>query len=183
MAPFAPQYRGGQSAASLIVALAGGKPYDTTLSFEEIAEQLEVGADDLVRIRSGIARAKLRLLRDHMRALEAVPGKGYRIIRPGEHARLATHHRRKSDRQVKRAIATIQGANENDMTDVERERNRKVGMALSLLYERQADVENRVARLEDLMLGKHKPQTIRGEVVEPTAIEPPAGEGPGDEEG
>jgi len=171
MSPFESTYRDGKSAASLIVALAADKPYDTILGYGEIAAQLGIAEDDLPRIRSGIARAKPRLLRDHLRALEAVPGKGYRIIRPGEHARLATHHRKKSDRQIKRAIATIKGADERDMTDTERERHRKVGMALSLLHERQVETEKRVDRLEALMLGKSKPKIVPGTVVQPQAIE------------
>jgi hypothetical protein len=171
MPPFTPSYRDGQSAASLIIALAKDKPYDYIISYEEIAEQLGIEADDLMRIRSAAARAKPRLLREHLRAIEAVPRKGYRILPPGENAGLATRHRKKSDRQVKRAIAVIKGANERDMTDSERERNRRVGMALSLLHERQIDTENRVARLEALMLGKHKPTVIPGAIVSPLAIE------------
>lgn len=174
MSPFEPTYRDGQSAASLIVGLVEGKPYDYILSYEDIAAALDIPSDDMVRIRSAVRRAKLRLLRDHMRALEAVPLKGYRIITPGQHATLATHHRKKSDRQIKRAIAIIKGADERDMTDAERGRHRQVGMALNLLYERQTDVESRVSRLEALMLGKVTRKVVPGSVVEPRAIDAPA---------
>jgi hypothetical protein len=170
MPPFTPTYRNGQSAASLIVALAEDKPYDYIVSYEDIADQLGIEADDLARIRSGVARAKPRLQRDHMRTLECVPNKGYRIIRPGEAARVAMSHRKKSDRSIKRAIATVKSANEEDMTDAERVRNQRVGMALTLLHERQIDVESRVSRLEALMLGKGAPKVVKGEVVEPLAI-------------
>lgn len=173
-------YRGGQSAATLITMLARDKPYDYVVTFEEIAGQLGIGADEFVRIRSGVARAKPVLLRDHKKALEAVPLKGYRVVRPGENARLATGHRRKSDRSIKRAIATVRHANEDDMTEAERERNRKVGMALSLLHERQLETEQRVARLEELMLGKRKPSIIPGSIITPMAIEA-GGNGDGDE--
>jgi alkylated DNA nucleotide flippase Atl1 len=156
VAPFAPAYRDGRSAASLIVELAHGKPYGYLLTYEEIAGQLGVGPDDLVRIRSGIARTKDRLLREHQRGIEARPGKGYVILHPGQHAHLATKHRKKSDRQIKHAIRVIKGADERDMTDMERERNRQVGMVLERLHERQQDVEDRVSRLESLMLGTRK---------------------------
>lgn len=174
MPPFTPSYRDGLSAATLVTALAKDKPYDYILSFEEIAKQLGIEVDDSVRIRSAAARAKPRLLREHMRALEAVPGKGYKVLRPGEHARLATSHRRKSDRQIRRAIAVIKGADERDMTEPERQRHQKVGMALNLLYERQVDTEQRVARLEALMLGNTTPKIVPGQVIAPLAIDPPA---------
>jgi hypothetical protein len=171
VAPFEPVYRDGRSGASLIAELVEDKPYGTVLTHDEIAECLGIDASDLVRLRSAIARAKPRTEKHHQRALEAVPNKGYRVIYPGEHARLATGHRRKSDRQIKRAISIVKHADERSMTEGERERNRQVGMALNLLYERQADTEARVARLEELMLGKHKPKIVPGSVIPPLAIE------------
>ena len=156
MSPFTPTYRDGRSAASLIAELAHGKPYGYVLTYEEIADQLGIAPTDLVRIRSAIGRTKDRLLREHQRGIEARPGEGYVILHPGQHAHLATQHRKKSDRQIKRAIRVIKGADERDMTDMERERNRQIGMVLERLHERQQDVEDRVSRLESLMLGSRK---------------------------
>lgn len=156
MAPFAPAYRDGRSAASLVAELVHGKPYGYLLTYDEIADQLGIAPTDLVRIRSAIARSKDRLLREHQRGIEARPGQGYVVLHPGQHAHLATKHRRKSDRQIKKAIKVIKGANEADMTDVERERNRQIGMVLERLHERQQDTEDRVARLESLMLGSRR---------------------------
>ena len=155
-APFTPAYRDGRSAASLIAELAHGKPYGYVLTFEEIAGQLGIDPGDLTRIRSAIARVKDRLLREYQRGLEARPGEGYVILYPGAHAHVASKHRKKSDRQIKKAINYIKGADERDMTDMERERNRQVGMVLERLHERQQDTEDRVARLESLMLGTRK---------------------------
>lgn len=176
MAPFDPVYRDGLSAAVLITMLAAGKPYDTILSYEEIAAQLGISPDDAVRLRSGVARAKPVLLREHQKALKAVPRKGYRIVRPGEQAGLATAHRQKSDRSIKRAIAVLRHANEDDMSDPERVRHHKVTMAVQLLHERQQDTERRVSRLEELMLGTHRPTVIPGSVEQPRAIEGPCEE-------
>ena len=154
--PFTPAYRDGRSAASLIAELAHGKPYGHILTYEEIADQLGIEPTDLVRIRSAMARSKERLLREHQRGVEARPGRGYEILHPGAHAHLAAKHRRKSDRQIKRAIKVIKGADERDMNPMELERNRQLGMVLERLHERQQDVEDRVSRLESLMLGTIK---------------------------
>ena len=165
--PFAPAYRDGRSAASLIVELAHGKPYGYVLTFEEIADQLGIAPTDLVRIRAAIARTKDRLLREHQRGIEAKPGEGYVILHPGAHAHLATKHRKKSDRQIRRAIRVIKGADERDMNPMELERNRQIGMVLERLHERQQDTEDRVARLESLMLGTRKVIAGTAETVLP----------------
>jgi len=151
--PFTPAYRDGRSAASLIAELAHGKPYGYILTYEELADQLGIESTDLVRIRSAMARSKERLLREHQRAVEARPGRGYEILHPGKNAHLAGKHRRKSDNQIKKAIKVIKGADERDMTDMESERNRQIGMVLERLHERQQDTEDRVYRLESLLLG------------------------------
>lgn len=151
--PFTPVYRDGRSAASLIAELVKGKPYGYLLAYQEIADCLDVEVTDMQRIRSAMARTKDRLLREHQRGVEAKPGEGYVILHPGAHAHLATRHRKKSDNQIKRAIKVIKGADERDMTGMERERNRQVGMVLERLHERQQDTEDRVSRLESLMLG------------------------------
>jgi hypothetical protein len=170
MTPFTPTYRGGKSAAALIVELVQDKPYGHLLTFSDIAEQLGIDPSDLVRIRAAVARAKPRLLRDHLRGIEAKPGEGYKILYPGQHAHLATTHRKKSDRQIKYAIRAITGADERDMTERERERNRQVGMVLQRLHERQQDTEDRVDRLETLMFSGSR-KVIPGAVMPPAAIE------------
>ena len=172
MTPFTPTYRDGRSAADLITELAHGKPYGYILTYEEIAEQLGIDATELVRIRSAVARTKTRLLRDCKRGLWTCPREGYQILTPGEHAARAEEHRRRSDRQIKKAIGLIKGADERDMTDRERERNRQVGMVLERLHDRQSDTEKRVARLESLMFGTTTPKVIPGTIVtERLAIE------------
>lgn len=167
MTPFTPVYRDGRSAASLIVELAHGKPYGYILTYGEIAGTLGIDPSDLVRIRAAMARTKERLLREHQRGVEARPGQGYEILHPGAHAHLATKHRRKSDRQIKRAIKVIKGADERDMNPMELERNRQLGMVLERLHERQQDVEDRVSRLESLMLGTTKVIAGTAETVYP----------------
>jgi hypothetical protein len=155
--PFTPVYRDGRSAASLIAELVEGKPYGYLLTFEEIADHLGIGPDELVRIRSAMARAKSRLLQEPiLRAVEARPGNGYVIVAPGEGVRLATSYRRKSDRAIKRAVKVIAGVDERDMTDGERERNRQMGIALQQLQDRVKATEGETARLRALMGGGRK---------------------------
>jgi hypothetical protein len=169
--PFTPVYRDGKPAAALIAELVEGKPYGYLLTYEEIADQLGIGPDELVRIRSAVARSKERVLRDHLRALEARPGKGYVILAPGENARLAASHRRKSDRSIKRAIKVIKGADERDMTDGERERNRQVGTVLQQLQDRVRATEGEMARFRALIGGGGRKSIAGTPAAVPLAIE------------
>lgn len=166
--PFQPVYRDGRPAADLIAELVQGKPYGYLLTYEELAEQLGIGPDEFVRIRSAMARTKSRLLREPiLRAVEARPGKGYVIVPPGEGVRLAAAHRRKSDQAIKRAIKVVSGVDERDMTDTERERNRQMGIALQQLHDRTKATEAEMGRFRALMGGGRK--SIPGV---PVAIQP-----------
>lgn len=169
--PFTPVYRDGKAAAELIAELVEGKPYGYVLTYEEIAEQLGIGPGELVRIRSAVARSKERILRDHLRALESRPRKGYAILAPGENVRLAASHRRKSDRQIKRAVKVINGADERDMTDSERERNRQVGIALTQLQDRVKNTEGETGRLRALMGGGSRKSMAGAPATVPAAID------------
>ena len=161
--PFTPVFRDGRPAADLIAELVQGKPYGHELTYQEIADQLGIDVSERERIHAAVQRAKPRLLRECLRAVEARPGTGYEILHPGKNAGLATRYKKKSDRSIKRAISVVRGADERDMSDAERERNRAMGMVLERLHERQQDVEARVSRLESLMLGAG-PKVIPGTV-------------------
>ena len=167
--PFEPNFRDGRSAADLIAELVKHKPYGYVLTYHEIADTLGVDVSEMPRIRSAVQRAKVRLERDHQRAIEARTSIGYEILQPGAHVGLAVKHRRKSDRQIKRAISVIGAADERDMTDAERERSRHYAMGLQLLHDRQVETEARVERLEKLMLGGTRK-------VIPGTLEPPIAE-------
>lgn len=170
--PFRPAYRDGRSAASLIAELVAGKPYGYLLTYEEIADQLGIGADDLPRIRSAMARTKGRLLQEPiLRAVEARANKGYMIVPPGEGVRLADGYRRKSDRAIKRAVKVITGVDERDMTDGERERNRQMGIALQQLQDRVKATEGETARLRALMSGGGRKSIPGTPAAMPPAIE------------
>lgn len=175
--PFTPVYRDGRPAAELIAELAQGKPYDYLLTYEEIAEQLGIEPTELVRIRSAMARSKDRLLAEPiLRAVEARPGKGYVIVRPGEGTRLAANHRKKSDRSIKRAIKVINGVDERDMTEGERDRNRQMGIALQQLQDRVKATESETARLRTLMGGGGHRSIAGAPMAVPAAIEGAAAE-------
>jgi len=177
-APFTPTFRGGQPGARLVADLASTRPYGALLSYEELAAQLGVDIAEMPRILAAANRAKRVLLREHMRTLVAVPGRGYKILHPNEMAGLATSFRRKSDRSIRRAIAVIKGTDDEHLTDAERARHYHVGMVLEALHDRQKDTEARVTRLEGLMLsGGRRPKVIPGEVAESArAIEAAPGE-------
>ena len=161
--PFTPTFRDGRSGADIIAGLVQDKDYGTILTFGEIAEALGVGESELVIIRGAVNRAKRRLNRDYLRHLVAVPRKGYKVIYPGEFADAAVHHRKKSDRQIKKAISVISAADERDMTEAELVRNRQIANVMRALHERQQDTDARLSRIEKLLFGPER-KVIAGHV-------------------
>lgn len=170
-APFEPVYRDGKSGAELVCELAATRGYGDVLTIGEIADHLGIDPAEEPRLRSAVHRAKPRLEREHLKALEAVRGKGYRIINPHEHTMLAGTHRRKSDRQIKRAIHVIEHTDIARLSESDRKRHQEVGLALQLLHQRQRDTEERVGRIEKLLFGRKPPAVVPGEIVAPLAIE------------
>ena len=61
--------------------------------------------------------ARKRLLEEDQRAIEAVPNKGYRIVEPSEHVRLAKSHERRSRRALVRGHKTITHVDMNALSD------------------------------------------------------------------
>ena len=103
------------------------------------------------------------LLRDHNYALVAERGKGYRIARPGEFAGIAQDHRRKSDKAISRALATIEHAPVKDMDEPERKRWEATGIIIRNLHRRMTSAEQRLADIEEVIYGPRR-KTIQGQV-------------------
>jgi hypothetical protein len=142
-----------------------------TVSYEDLASAIQ--SDKRSVIQSAVRQAGQRLLTEDMRAIEAVPNRGYRIVQPEEHLRLSRSQGRRSQSALTKGrdvasytdlngmdpamravvLATAQGFNR--MHDMLRSTNRQLaslGRAQAALEKRvnEASVSNddRLARLE-----------------------------------
>ena len=163
MAAFQPK---GSRAIRVIVAdLAASKTRGDLITFEEIADAINVPAEDRAQVRQAVSAARPLMLRDHQIALVAERRKGYRVARPGEFAGIAQDHRLKSDRQLSKALAHIERAPVDDMTPAERKRHEAVGTVLRNVIGRMTDAEQRLADLESVVYGPPR-KVIPGNVDE-----------------
>ena len=165
MSPFQPK---GSRALRLVIAelAAEAKPGDL-LPFGVLAEAIGVEDDEAGRaqVRQVVSAARPLLLQDHKRALVAERGRGYRVALPGEFAGIAEDHRGRANRQMGKALAVIEHADEAAMTPEELKRHRAVGVVIRNLHGRLTSAEQRLADLEAAVFGPPRP-VIPGHVEE-----------------
>jgi hypothetical protein len=149
----------------IVAELAAGTPRGEVLPYGKLADAIGVKDNQAGRsqIRQAVSAARPIVLRDHNMALVPVRNLGYRVAYPGEFAGIAQDHRRRSDRQLSKALAVIDNAPLADMTPAERKRHEAVGLVLRNVVSRMSSAEQRLADLETVVYGPPR-KVIRGEV-------------------
>lgn len=169
MAAFQP--KGSRAIRVIVAELAARTQRGNLLTFAEIAAALGLTGDGEAtrsQVRQAVSAARPLMLRDHNIALVAERGKGYRVAQPGEFAGIAQDHRRKSDRAIGRALATIDNAPVNAMSPDERKRHEAVGIVVRNLHNRMSSAEQRLADLEAVIYGPPR-KVIEGQVEQDIA--------------
>jgi len=162
------QPRGSRALRVIVVEMAVKAGRGRLLTFAELATALDVGDDDAgrARVRQAVSSARPVLLVDHRMALVPDRGRGYRVAFPDEFAGIAQDHRRKSDKQIGKALAVIDHAPVADMSPDELKRFQATAIVIRNLHGRMTSAEQRIADLEaavEKLTGP--PRTvIRGEV-------------------
>jgi len=165
VSPFQP--KGSRALRVIVMELAAQAQPGDLLPFGALAEAIGLEDDDAGRaqVRQVVSAARPLLLRDHKRALVAERGRGYRVALPGEFAGIAEDHRDKAGRQMGKALAVIEHADESAMTPDELRRHRAVGIVIRNLHGRLTSAEQRLADLEAAVFGPPRP-VISGRVEE-----------------
>jgi hypothetical protein len=166
MAAFQP--KGSRAIRVIVAELAAKRSYGDLLTFEQIAQAIGVSTEERAQVRQAVSAARPILLRDHNCALVAERGRGYRVARPGEFAGIAQDHRRKSDKALGRALATIEHAPVRDMDAAERKRWEATGIVIRNLHNRMSSAEQRLADIESVLFGPPR-KTIPGQVEQETS--------------
>jgi len=153
MSPFIP--KGSRAIRVIITEFASSVELGELLSFKILAERIGVDDDDAgrARVRQAVSAARPLLLKDYKRALVADRGKGYRVALPGEFAGIASDHRDRATRQMGKALAVIEHADEAAMSPQELQRHRAVGIVIRNLHGRLTSAEQRLADLEAAVFG------------------------------
>ena len=129
---------------------------DDVVTYADMAEALELDAErDRQAIRSAVTRAATELLEVDKHAIEAVPDKGYRIVKPAEHLVLAQRRSKKAERSIVKSRSHVVNVDFNDLEEGLRSTfetvGRVLGWQLSMMRQldiRQRDLEDSLASVQ-----------------------------------
>jgi len=134
--------------------------YGTLVSYTDILAGTGL---DLQINRAPVSRARSELESVDQKTLEAARNKGYRIVEPSQHLRLANGHRQRSARQMGRAVEVAQATNVSLLSPEDARIIRdfsmwaeKVRRDLAWSHQRHDDMERRMTVVEvelDRILG------------------------------
>jgi len=101
VSPFAPV--GERARWRIVYDLIRKRDIGDLVSYEELADVVDLDpVRDRHTIQVSVRRAARESEEEDCRALEAVPGAGYRLVEPEEHLRLARGYQRRSSRALAR---------------------------------------------------------------------------------
>lgn len=113
---------GEKSRRQMVVELIAEVGADEIVTYEQVAEAIGLTwPKDREMVRSTIHAARSSLANDHHKALAAVRGVGYRVIRPEEHVHIAAQLQRKAGRSVALAKTTIDTVDLGALDDQQRQ--------------------------------------------------------------
>lgn len=152
MTPFVP--RGDRARWRILYDILLAKAIDAVITYKEMGEALDLDPEaDRHPIQMALRRAAKEYERENLRALEAVPNEGYRIVEPHEHLRLAHGQQERSKRALVAGRSKVVNVDLSGLDPEARKAFDVTAQAFSLLldYSRRLDVRQR--RLEDAVAG------------------------------
>lgn len=146
-APFEPV--GKQARWRTVYGLLSAAPMNGLVTYDQLGDALEL---DPERERGLIQQATHRAAREHekldKRAIDVIPGKGYRIVEPAEHLDLARRHQRKSSRALARGHSKAVNVDLNGLEPQVRAALEVVGHAFRLQMDFNRRLDVRQSKLE-----------------------------------
>ena len=147
-APFQPA--GEQARWKTIYEILKATPIDGVVTYNKLGKALDL---DPIKERHLIQQAMQRAAREYegvdKRAIDAVRGKGYRVVEPREHLDLARRHQRKSSRALVRGHSKAVNVDLNGVEPQVRAALETVGRAFALQMDFNRRFDVRQARLEE----------------------------------
>lgn len=151
---FKPTRADGRSYRDVAVEALKDRVPEEIVSYEELGKMLDIDPEnELTRIRSIVRSAIKPLLQLHRRGLSNVPGKGYRVLPAREHMLVSSNHRSKADRAIGRALAYLEGANREEMTEMERKLHDGQCMIVQAIHASHQHLDKRMSKIEELLRG------------------------------
>lgn len=149
-----PRRTNGVSNQEVVIALVRDHAPGTIFTYEQIATALEEGVErkfDRTDVQQTVRLAKMRLLREQKRTLACVPNVGYQLAHAKEHRGIAEGHTKRGQRQMKRALVTMENARLDEMTPAERELHLAQCEINQRLYQEQKRILAKQSRHDQLI--------------------------------
>lgn len=161
----------GRSNQQVVIEHVRDRAPGTVFPYAELEALLSTGCDrtfDRRDVQQIVRAAKTRLLRENKRTLAVVPNVGYQLAFAKEHLGIANGHTKRGERQLRRAVVTLENARLDEMTAHERELhlaqcevNQRILAEQRRMTSKQARHDLMIARLtsrvEQLEAGKNPP--------------------------
>jgi hypothetical protein len=141
----------GRSNAQVVLDLVQGGEPGRVYTFDEIAEALSVGATrefNRSDVRSIVAGANQRLLKEQQRVLHNVRHIGYRIAEAKDHRSLALTHKHRADVQLLRGYQRLTHVRYEEMDANARAAHEGTLMVVGALYQQQKAMDRRLTAVE-----------------------------------
>lgn len=143
---------GDKSRRQLVVELIAPLQSDDVVTFDDLAEVTGLSwPKDKDLIRSTVAAARSSLANDHHKALAAVRGVGYRVIRPEEHVQAAAQLQRKSGRALALARTTVDTVDLSALSEPDRRLAMAAGAVLAYQQEQIRRLDLRQKGIEKVL--------------------------------
>lgn len=146
---FQPSRPDGRSDWRVIFDRVADLDYGAEVTHQELLEEL--GVDDQARLYRAVGRANRELWKTREKSLAVIRGKGYRILQPSEHERLAEGYKEQARGRMSNAIAVMQATNLSGMTAQEREWAIRVTSGLQMLARVMDEHAAKLARHDELL--------------------------------
>lgn len=148
MAPFKPS--GPIARWRLIYDILTAKDIDDSITYDDMAAVLDLDpVEDRHAIQMAVRRAAKEYEEVDLRALEPIPNRGYRIVEPEEHLRLAQGQQKRSQKALQRGHSKIVHVDRNGLAPDVRKAFEVVAQAFAMQmdFNRRTDIHQR--RLEE----------------------------------
>lgn len=150
MSPFEPV--GDRARWRIVYDLLRVVPVDGVLEYEQMAEALDMDAeDDRHVIQMAMRRAGKELEQVEKHAIESISNVGYRVVRPPEHLRLARGHQSKAGKQLKRGHSKVVNVDFNEIEPETRKAFEVVAQAFAMQMQFNSRLDVRQKRLEEVV--------------------------------
>jgi hypothetical protein len=145
----------GKSNQQVVIEFVSGAEPGTLFTFDQIAAVLSEGTErtyDRSEVGQIVRVANTRLLREHKRYLRSRPGEGYSIALAKDHRELAGGRNRKSQRQLKWALDTLENVRLDEMNEGERSAHIAQLEVNAILFDQQKRILRRQTEQSRLIL-------------------------------